>query len=166
MVLLFTTMVAMAFGQGCTQITTCIPGQLMVNCYIVTRDSNLVSPIRITSYVSENIPPTSVIYCLNDSVFFNTPGTVTYEASIGFTINDTINAVLLPQSPNREEDGDRITGRIIAYDTPDQSEASLQVIIVDVNEFPPEIIAPNELQHSLRFTEGERPTHSLVGRRW
>ena len=164
MVLLFTTMVAMAFGQGCTQIKTCVPGQPMVNCYNVTRDSNSGSSLRITSYVLENIPPNSIVYCLNDSVFFDTPGTVTYEASLGFTINDAINAVLLIQSPNREEDGEQISGRVTAVDTSDQSAANLQVIIIDVNEFPPEFIAPDDLQHSLRFTEGERPTNSLVGR--
>ena len=151
-------------GQSCTQITTCVPGQRMVNCYNVTRDSNPGSSLQITSYVLENIPPNSVIYCLNDSVFFDTPGTVMYDASNGFTINDTINAVLLIQSPNREEDGEQITGRVTASDTSGQSEASLQVIIIDVNEFPPEFIAPDEFQHSLRFTEGERPTNSLVGR--
>ena len=163
MVLLFTTMVAMEFGQGCTQITTCVPGQPMINCSVVTHDSNSDPPIQITSYVLENIPPNSVIYCLNDSAFFDTPGTVTYAASSDFTINDAINAVLLIRSPNREAD-DQITGRVTAFDTPDQSEANLQVIIIDVNEFPPEFIAPDVLQHSLRFTEGERPTNSLVGR--
>ncbi|XP_065884029.1 cadherin-8-like [Dysidea avara] len=88
---------------------------------------------------------------------------MTYEASLEFTINDTINAVLLIDSPNRE-DGEQITGRLTAVDTLDQSEASVEINIINVNEFPPEFIAPAELQHSLRFTEGERPTHSLVGR--
>jgi len=138
----------------------------MINCSIVTRVSDN-PPILITSYVLENIPPNSVVYCLDDSVFFDTPvipGTVTYETSVGFTIDNTLDAVLLIHSPDREAVNQQ-TGVVMAINMSNsaRSEAMLRVNIIDVNEFPPKFILPDELQHSLRFTEGEKPTNSLVG---
>jgi len=129
---------------------------------MVTRDSNSDPPIPITSYVLENIPPNSVVYCLDDNVFFDTPGIVTYK--ITFTVDETIRAILLDDSPDRETTG-QIPGRVTATNSNSDppSEARLLINIIDVNEFPPQFVAPSELQHSLRFTEGESPTNPLVG---
>ena len=89
----------LASGQGCTQINACVPGQPMINCSTVARNCSWDPPIQINSYVLENIPPNSVVYCLNDNVFFDQPTAVTYEDISGLLeIDDTMTAILLTKN--------------------------------------------------------------------
>ena len=62
------TAIPTALTQQCDQITTCVDGQPLINCSVVFQ--NATTQLQINVYILENIPANSVVYCLDDDLFF------------------------------------------------------------------------------------------------
>ena len=94
------TVIPTALTQQCDQITTCVDGQPLINCSMVFQ--NATTQLQINVYILENIPANSVVYCLDDDLFF--PNAM-YDISSrpDFDIDSTIGAVLLTESPDYED---------------------------------------------------------------
>ena len=90
----------MALTQHCGQITTRVNGQPLINCSMAFQ--NATTQLQINVYILENIPDNSVIYCLDDDLFF--PNAM-YDISLvhTFMINSTIGAVVIKESPDYED---------------------------------------------------------------
>ena len=146
------TAIPTALTQHCDQITTCVDGQPLINCSMAFQ--NATTQLQITVYILENIPDNSVIYCLDDDLFF--PNAM-YDISLGptFMINSTIGAVVITESPNYEDATQRNRKPIITATAQNGSstEAMLIVNVINVNEFLP-VLSGNSMR-SFVLTEGE-----------
>ena len=142
----------MALTQHCDQITTCVDGQPLINCSMAFQ--NATTQLQINVYILESIPDNSVIYCLDDDLFF--PNAM-YDISLGptFMINSTIGAVVITESPNYEDATQRTRKPIITATAQNGSsiETTLIVNVINVNEFPP-VLSGNSMR-SFVLTEGE-----------
>ena len=153
MILVFLlTIIPTALTQHCDQITTCVDGQPLINCSMAFQ--NATTQLQINVYILENIPANSVIYCLDDDLFF--PNAI-YTVSLAhtFMINSTIGAVVITESPNYEVAAQRNRKPIHTATAQNGSsiEATLIVNVINVNEFPP-ILSGNSMR-SFELTEGE-----------
>ena len=146
------TIIPTALTQHCDQITTCVDGQPLINCSMAFQ--NATTQLQINVYILENIPANSVIYCLDDDLFF--PNAM-YDISLAptFMINSTIGAVVITESPNYEDATQRTRKPIITATSQNGSsiETTLIVNVVNVNEFPP-VLNGGRMQ-SFVLTEGE-----------
>ena len=154
MILVFLlTIIPTALTQHCDQITTCVDGQPLINCSMAFQ--NATTQLQINVYILENIPDNSVIYCLDDDLFF--PNAM-YDISLNptFMINSTIGAVVITESPNYEDATQRTRKPIITATARNGSstEATLIVNVINVNEFPPVLSSENSMR-SFELTEGE-----------
>ena len=153
MILVFLlTIIPTALTQHCDQITTCVDGQPLINCSMAFQ--NATTQLQINVYILENIPDNSVIYCLDDDLFF--PNAI-YDVSLdsAFMINSTIGAVVITESPNYEDATQRARKPIITATAQNGSsiETTLIVNVINVNEFPP-VLSGNSMR-SFELTEGE-----------
>ena len=129
------TAISTALAQDCDGITTCVNGQPLINCSIVdARDINV--------YILENIPRNSVVYCLDDTLFFP-DDTKAYapvlESFRDYFRIDSDGTIVVEQSPNYEETAQiasSITGRASNNSI---KQVFLAVNVINVNEVAPEL---------------------------
>ena len=129
------TAISTALAQDCDGITTCVDGQPLINCSIVdARDINV--------YILENIPVNSVVYCLDDTLFFP-DDTKAYapvlESFRDYFRIDSDGTIDVEQSPNYEETpqiASSITGRASNNSI---KQVFLAVNVINVNEVAPEL---------------------------
>ena len=150
------TAIPTALTQQCDQITTCVDGQPLINCSVVFQ--NATTQLQINVYILENIPANSVVYCLDDDLFF--PDAM-YDISSRpeFDIDSTIGAVLITESPDYEDTTQRNRKPILTATAQNGShiEAILTVNVINVNEFPPMLSGRSIRSFVLTEGEGQRP---------
>lgn len=153
-VVFLSTAIPTVLTQRCDQMPTCIDGQPLINCSRVFKNVT-----QITVYILENLPANSVVYCLDDELFFPNAD---YELSTSdFDINSTIGAIVVKEHLDYEQVQEQqrmvtITARATQNGTEVTSEATLIVNIVNVNEFAPVLSGSNT--RSFNFIEGSTPT--------
>ena len=147
---ILSTAISIVLAQDCDQIPACVDGQPLINCSMVFNND---THRQITVYILETAPANSLIYCLQNDLFF--PNAMYGVSGAIFYLNDTINAVLLVQPIDYEQFTQR-TAIITA--TPQNGpsiEATLIVNIVNVNEFAPTVNEGVTQSYMFTLTEGE-----------
>ena len=129
------TAISTALAQDCDRNTACVDGQPLINCSMVDdRDINV--------YILENIPRNSVVYCLDDTLFFPDDTKAYAPVSESFRDHfriDSDGTIVVEQSPNYEEMAQiasSITGRASNNSI---KQVFLAVNVINVNEVAPEL---------------------------
>ena len=123
-------------AQDCDQIKNCVDSEPLLNC-------SMVDGRDIIVYVLENIPVNSVVYCLDDALFFPN-ATTSYTVSSGtfsdhFSI-DSDGTIVVKLSPNYEmfpRLASSISGQSSSNDS--RKEVSMTVNVINVNEYAPRL---------------------------
>ena len=154
-VIFLSTAIPTVLTQRCDQMPTCIDGQPLINC---SRVFNNVTRKQITVYILENLPTNSVVYCLDDELFF--PDAMYNLTTSDFNINSTIGAIVVKEHLDYEQVQEQqrmvtITTTATQNGTEVTSEATLIVNVVNVNEFAPVLGGSNT--RSFNFIEGSIP---------
>ena len=155
-VVFLSTAIPTVLTQHCDQMPTCIYGHPLINCSIVF---NNVTHKQITVYILENLPANSVVYCLDDELFF--PNAMYNRTTSDFSINSTTGAIVVKEHLDYEQVQEQrrlvtIIARATQNGTEVMSEATLIVNIVNVNEFAP-VLSGSSIR-SFNFIEGSIPT--------
>ena len=129
------TAISTVLAQDCDQIKDCVDSEPLINC-------SMVDGRDIIVYVLENIPVNSVVYCLDDALFFPNATTM-YSVSSGtfsdhFSI-DPDGTIVVKLSPNYEMFPLLASSISRQALNGSRKEVSMTVNVINVNEYAPRL---------------------------